>query len=194
MAYVRLQVILRQIPTNTAERCPSHSQHTDENLRFLLDVHAWRCCPVRLPASPYRLQLSVSRSPFLSTLICRETNDDAHCGCTGRKNAPSLALSRRLSSNVTPRFLRPPTIAGTVFGTTILSKRLPRHSTSSLSRAPRSDTATCPSFSVFLLGLPHVTLIELRLVLISYQDYHMCCSLSQVSDQQGRHNLTYCII
>ena len=107
MAYVRLQVILRQIPTNTAERCPGHSQHTDENLRFLLDVHAWRCCPVRLPASPYRLQLSVSRSPFLSTHICRETNDDAHCGCTGRKNAPSLALSRRLSSNVTPRFLRP---------------------------------------------------------------------------------------
>ena len=30
-----------------------------------------------------------------------------------------------------------------------------------------------PSFSFFVLGLPHVTLIELRLALISYQDYHM---------------------
>ena len=32
---------------------------------------------------------------------------------------------------------------------------------------------TGPSFFVFVLGLPHVTLIELRLSLISYQDYHM---------------------
>ena len=30
-----------------------------------------------------------------------------------------------------------------------------------------------PSFSFFVLGLPHVILIELRLALISYQDYHM---------------------
>ena len=30
-----------------------------------------------------------------------------------------------------------------------------------------------PYFSFFVLGLPHVTLIELRLALISYQDYHM---------------------
>ena len=40
-----------------------------------------------------------------------------------------------------------------------------------------------PSFSLFVLGLLHVTLIELRLALISYQDYHMscCCSLSQAA-------------
>ena len=30
-----------------------------------------------------------------------------------------------------------------------------------------------PSFSFLVLGLPHVSLIELRLALISYQDYHM---------------------
>ena len=30
-----------------------------------------------------------------------------------------------------------------------------------------------PSFSFFVLGLPHVTRTELRLALISYQDYHM---------------------
>ena len=30
-----------------------------------------------------------------------------------------------------------------------------------------------PSFPFFVLGLPHVTLIELRVALISYQDYHM---------------------
>ena len=30
-----------------------------------------------------------------------------------------------------------------------------------------------PSLSFFVLRLPHVTLIELRLALISYQDYHM---------------------
>ena len=29
------------------------------------------------------------------------------------------------------------------------------------------------SFSFFVLGLPHVTLIELRLALISYQDYNI---------------------
>ena len=29
------------------------------------------------------------------------------------------------------------------------------------------------SFSCFVLGLQHVTLIELRLTLLSYQDYHM---------------------
>ena len=29
------------------------------------------------------------------------------------------------------------------------------------------------NIAIFALGLPHVTLIELRLALISYQDYHM---------------------
>ena len=35
---------------------------------------------------------------------------------------------------------------------------------------PRDKARPSP---FFVLGLPHVTLIELRLALISYQDYHM---------------------
>ena len=38
----------------------------------------------------------------------------------------------------------------------------------------------------FVLGLPHVTLIELRLDLIPYHDYHICCSLSQRRLLHGR--------
>ena len=41
-----------------------------------------------------------------------------------------------------------------------------------------------PSFSIFVLELPHVTLIELRLALISYQDYHML--LLALAGHKGR--------
>ena len=40
--------------------------------------------------------------------------------------------------------------------------------------ALRQTAAARASFSFFVLGLPHVTtLIELRIALVSYQDYHM---------------------
>ena len=38
---------------------------------------------------------------------------------------------------------------------------------------------------LFVLGLPHVTLIELRLALISYQDYHML--LLTLAGRRARH-------
>ena len=58
-------------------------------------------------------------------------------------------------------------------------------STRGTSSAPQRSSAAGPSFSFSVLGVSHVTLmIELRLALVSYQDYHM---LFYPRSQAARH-------
>ena len=79
-----------------------------------------------------------------------------------------LALPRPIAAPTgRPRTATPPLLIALPPRTAYLT----RHVLSQAKTTARSPSG--PSFSFFVPGLPHVTLIELRLALISYQDYHM---------------------